>query len=76
MRNPITQYKTLITLMAGILVMFLVRTILAVQYHPPRRLVLFDTLIVLVSTLVLMKWHRSLLIWKRLDPCDNLGLHG
>ena len=56
----LTQYKTSLFLVVGMLAVFIGRTILAVHNNPPRLFDLFNTFTILGSIIVLLKWHSNL----------------
>jgi hypothetical protein len=56
-----SSYLKLILLAAGILAIFLVRTLLAVHYPVPRLFDLFNSLVVLGAVLVVLRGYRALL---------------
>lgn len=60
MKYSLSKYKTLLLLVAGTLAIFIVRTLLAVHNDPPRLFDLFDTLTILGSIIVLLKWRSGL----------------
>ena len=62
MATQTSNYKTFLVLVAFILVIFIGRTWLAHQFDPPRLFNIFDTLTVIGSIIVLIKWHVELKI--------------
>jgi len=62
MATQTSNYKTFLVLVAFILVIFIGRTWLAHQFDPPRLFNIFDTLTVIGSIILLIKWHVELKI--------------
>ena len=60
MKEAFSNYKTFFLLILGVLAIFIGCTILAVHNNPPRLFDLFNTLTILGSIIVLLKWHSSL----------------
>ena len=60
MKDRSSNYKTTLLLVTGILAIFVGRTLLSVHNNPPRLFDLFNTLTILGSIIVLLKWHSSL----------------
>ena len=59
-RFQLAQYKMSLFLIVGMLAIFVGRTLLAVHNSPPRLFDLFNTLTILGSIIVLLKWYSSL----------------
>jgi hypothetical protein len=59
-KNILSKYKTFGFLILGVLALFIGRTILAVHNNPPRLFDLFNTLTILGSIIVLVKWYSIL----------------
>jgi hypothetical protein len=59
-KKTLSKYKIFFLLILGVLTLFIGRTLLAVHNNPPRLFDLFNTLTILGSIIVLLKWHSNL----------------